>query len=84
MQVGVQKMNTDEPLVEASIVGKMKSKRRSYMRFLISTTAVNRRWWYGFRSKGGMICTQALLAQLERSCGYRKETARWHYHQADY
>lgn len=59
-QVSKQEMNTDEPLVEASIVGNTLPEGMSYMGFPMSTAAVNRCWLYGNRSKGGMTCIQAL------------------------
>lgn len=58
--VSVAKRNTDEPLVEASIVGKALSKGTSYMGVLMSVAVVNRCWPYGNRSKGGRSATQAL------------------------
>ena len=54
-------MNTDEPLVEASIVGNTLPEGRSYMGIPISIAAVSRRWLCGNRSKGGMTRIQALL-----------------------
>jgi hypothetical protein len=59
-QVSKQEMNTDEPLVEASIVGNTLPEGMSYMGFPMSTVAVNRSWLCGNRSKGGMTCIQAL------------------------
>lgn len=57
----MREMNTDEPLVEASIVGNTLPEGRSYMGIPISIAAVNRRWLCGNRSKGGMTRIQALL-----------------------
>ena len=59
-QVSEWEMNTDEPLVEASIVGNTLPEGMSYMGFPISTAAVNRSWLCGNRSKGGMTHSQAL------------------------
>lgn len=59
--VRVAKRNTDEPLVEASIVVKMLSEEKSYSEFSISRTTVNRSWFCGNRSKGGRIAMQAFL-----------------------
>ena len=59
--VSMREMNTDEPLVEASIVGNTLPEGMSYMGFPISIAAVIRRWLCGNRSKGGMTRIQALL-----------------------
>ena len=59
-QVSVVKRNTDEPLVEASLVGNALSKRTSYKGVLISVAVVIRCWPHGNRGKGGRITTQAL------------------------
>jgi hypothetical protein len=59
-QVSMQEMNTDEPLVEASIVGNKLPEGKSYKGIPISTAAVNRSRLCGNRSKGGMTCIQAL------------------------
>jgi hypothetical protein len=53
-------MNTDEPLVEASIVGNTLPEGMSYKGIPISTAAVNRSRLCGNRSKGGMTHPQAL------------------------
>lgn len=60
VQVSMREMNTDEPLVEVPIVGNTVSERMSYMGFLMSVAAVNRRWQHGTRDKGGMTRLQAL------------------------
>lgn len=59
-QVSKPEMNTDEPLVEVSLVGNTVSERMSYMGFLISAAAVNRSRQHGTRDKGGMTGIQAL------------------------
>jgi len=41
---------------------------------LISTAAVNRRWLYGNRSKGGMTCIQALQCNRGEPIAARKKT----------
>ena len=58
--VSVAKRNTDEPLVEASIVGNTLSEGTSYKGVPISVAVVSRFWPHGNRSKGGRIATQAL------------------------
>lgn len=64
----MREMNTDEPLVEASIVGNTLPEGMSYMGIPIpacrtggSIAAVNRSGLCGNRSKGGMTRIQALL-----------------------
>ena len=66
-QVSKPEMNTDEPLVEVSLVGNTVSERMSYMGFLISACSagrsaatVNRSWQHDTRDKGGMTGIQAL------------------------
>jgi hypothetical protein len=65
--VSVAKRNTDEPLVEASLVGNALSKGTSYPSFVragmgvpISVAVVSRCWLHGNPSKGGRSATQAL------------------------
>ena len=50
------------------------------MGLLINLAAVNRRWLFDFRGKGGRICTQpvptrsgGVTVQLVRSCWCQKE-----------
>jgi hypothetical protein len=77
-------MNTDEPLVEASIVGNTLPEGMSYKGFPMSTAAVNRGWLCGNRSKGGMTHPQALTVQQGRASRCVKENSRWYPHQDDY
>ena len=58
--VSVAKHNTDEPLVEASLVGNTLSKGTSYMGVPMSVAVVSRCRPHGNRSKGGWSATQAL------------------------
>ena len=60
-QVSMREMNTDEPLVEASIVDNTLPEGRSYKGIPISIATVNRRWLCGNRSKGGKPRIQALM-----------------------
>lgn len=64
--VSVAKRNTDEPLVEASLVGNMLSKGTSYMGVPMSVAVVSRCWPHGNRSKGGRSATQALKSHSVR------------------
>ena len=69
----MQKGNTDEPLVEASIVGKTMSERMRYKAVWISTAAVMRCGQYDIRGKGGTSCIQALQYNRgEPAAGERK------------
>jgi hypothetical protein len=88
MQVCVQKLNTDKPLVEAPIFVKRSQKGRvispgagQAMGFLTNLAAVNRSRPFDFRGKGpalaGYPSTGEILLVPERK-------ARWHHHQADY
>ena len=71
--VSVAKHNTDEPLVEASLVGNVLSKRTSYKGVLTSVAAVNRCWPHGNRSKGGWIATQALACNRGEPAAAREK-----------
>ncbi|MBK8953915.1 MAG: hypothetical protein IPM85_18435 [Chitinophagaceae bacterium] len=74
VQVSMREMNTDEPLVEASIVGNTLSEGMSYMGFPKSIAAVNRCWLCGNRSKGGMTRIQALLCNRGEPAAAGKKT----------
>jgi hypothetical protein len=64
--VSVAKRNTDEPLVEASLVGKALSKGTSYMGVPISVAVVSRCWPHGDPAGAHRRQVSRLLTRVDK------------------